>query len=109
MAGEIPAWQRSSVGKESVHAGLWLRRIEDELSLSVLLEDCVVMVHRDRSEGISIGGNPDAKNREVESECENGRSQDEQKDPKKDSPESLAKFLSRDRCHEADYIPERDL
>ena len=53
------------------------------------------MVHRDRSVGIAVGGDPDAKNGEVDSECENGRSQEEQKDPEEDSPESFAKFMGR--------------
>jgi hypothetical protein len=101
MAGEIPAWQRSGVGKKSVHAGLWLGRIEDQLSFPVLLEDCIVMIHCDRSVGIAAGSEPDAKNCEVDSECKDGRSQDGKKYPEEDSTETFAKFMGRVRCHEA--------
>lgn len=93
MAAEIPARQRSGVGKQGVHAGLWLWRIKDELSFSVLLQDCIVVVHGDRPEGISVGSNPDAKNREVDSKCENGRSEEEKEHPQEDSPESFPKLM----------------
>jgi hypothetical protein len=58
--------------KQGVHAGLSLRRIEDELCLSVLLQHGVVMVDRHRSVRIPAGGRADPKNCVIQPVRESG-------------------------------------
>ena len=59
MAAQIPARQPSAVRKQSVHASLSLRRVKDQLSLTVLLQDGVVVIHRYRAVGVAIRYRPD--------------------------------------------------
>jgi hypothetical protein len=55
MALQIPAWDKSSVRKDGVDAGLRLRRIKDEFGLAVFLLNRVVTVYRELAEGLAIG------------------------------------------------------
>ena len=41
-----------------MHAGLGCRRIEDELGLTVFLQDGVVVADYDRAVGIAVGRDP---------------------------------------------------
>jgi len=52
--------------KQGVHAGLHLRRVEDELCLSVLLQHRVVMMDRNRPVRIPASRRADPKNRVVD-------------------------------------------
>ena len=59
--------------KQSIHTSLSLRRVENELGLSILLEHGVVMIHRHRSVRIPVGCSSDPENRIVHAIRKYGR------------------------------------
>jgi hypothetical protein len=86
MPTQIPAWQRSRVRKQSVHTSLSLRRVENKLGLSVLLEHGVVMIYGDRSVSIPVDRGSDSKNRKVQAIRQYGRPKHGKNRGDEDSP-----------------------
>jgi hypothetical protein len=87
VSAQIPAGQASRVRKQGMHAGLGLRRVEDERCLSVLLQNGVVVVHRNRPVGVPAGRSPYPKDDRVETICQNRRAHDGDGDDDEDSPQ----------------------
>lgn len=54
MASQVPARHVAGVGQKRVHASLDLRRIENELRLTVFLRDGVIAVDRNLAEGLPV-------------------------------------------------------
>jgi len=52
--------------KERIHACLGLRRVEYQLSLAILLQYCVVVIHRHGAVGIPVRCFSDLEHREVQ-------------------------------------------
>ena len=103
MAAQVPAWQRSRVREQRVHARLGLRRVENKLRLAVLLQDGRVVVHDDRSVGAALGGDSNLKYRKVQSVGEKRHSHDKENSAQEDSPELVCKITRR--LHGRDYKP----
>ena len=70
-----------------MHAGLGLRRVEDERCLSVLLQNGVVVIHSNRPVHVPGGRSPYPKDYRVETICQNRRAQDGDGDDDEDSPQ----------------------
>src|ERR1700726_4018585 len=62
MAAQVPARQPSLMRKQSIHACLRLRWIENELRLSVFLQHRLVMIPRNRAVRISMNRLAQPKN-----------------------------------------------
>jgi len=101
MAAQIPAGHRSGMREQGVHAGLRLRRIEDELGLAILEQDRIVMIHGHRSVRISIRGDADAEDGEVEAEGQDCRRQEGEKHGQEKSPEAFSQIRGRNLGHDA--------
>ena len=61
--------------EQCVHASLSLRRIEDQLSLTILLQYRVVVIHRHGTVGVPVRRRSDSEDGEVDSVCESGHTQ----------------------------------
>ena len=99
MSAEIPARLQIRMWIECIHAGLRRGRIEDELSLSVLLLYRVVMAHHDGSIGVAVCRQAQSEQTEIDAECKDRCSADNQNQAEKDSPQPLPQ-LCRCHCHE---------
>ena len=52
--------------KERIHACLGLRRVKYQLSLAILLQYCIVVIHRYRAVRIPVRCRPDFEHREIQ-------------------------------------------
>ncbi len=87
--------------KQSVHAGLSLWWIEDELRFSVLLQHGVVMIYDHRAVGVPIGRGADPKNSVVKPKRESRYGGNAQNYGKKDSSQPHSEVGGRCRRHAA--------
>lgn len=58
--------------EQCVHASLSLRRIEDQLSLTILLQYRVVVIHGHGTVGVAVRRRSDSEHGEVDSICQSG-------------------------------------
>src|SRR5579862_2765189 len=100
MAAEIPARLVSTMRKERMDAGIRLRRVEDELCLTVLLQNGVIVIHGDRSVRVSVGCSPYAENDEVEAKGDGGEGNDRQQRPQEHVSQPVAQRWGRSGGHE---------
>ena len=100
MLAEIPARLETRMGIECIHACLRRGRIDDELSLSVLLLYRVVMAHHDGSVGIAVCSQAQPEQREIDPEREDRCSEKKENQAEKDLPQPLPELCRRHR-HEA--------
>ena len=100
MLAEIPARLETRMWIECVHAGLRRGRIEDELSLSVLLLYRVVMAHDDGSVGIAVCCQAQPEQSEIDPERKHRCSENKENQTEKDLPQPFPELY---RCyrHEA--------
>ena len=76
MLAQVPAGLHAGVREQRVHAGFSLWRIEDELRLSVLLKNGVVVVHCDRSVSVVVRRCANPEDRKVHAEGQKGHRKD---------------------------------
>ena len=96
MLAEIPARRETRMWIEGIHACLRRGRIEDELSLSVLLLYRVVMAHDDGSVGIAVCCQAQPEQSEIDPERKDRRSENKENQAEKDLPQPLPELC---RCH----------
>jgi hypothetical protein len=87
MLAQVPAGLHPGMRENRFDAGFGLRRIEDELRLSVLLRDGIVMIHRDGAIRVSIGGRAKTEDSEINREGKKSCPQDDEQRSNKNSPE----------------------
>jgi hypothetical protein len=58
--------------EQCVHASLSLRRVEDQLSLTILLQYRVVVIYRHGTVGVPVHRRSGSEHGEVESICQSG-------------------------------------
>jgi hypothetical protein len=80
-----------------IHAGLRSGRIKDELRLSVLLRDCIVVSHYDRSVWIPIHSHAQPEQTQINYKCEDGSSENKQKQAEKYLSKPLPEFRRCER------------
>ena len=73
-----------------MNTGFRRRRIEDELRLAVLLQNCIVASYHNRAVRIPIRGQAQAKHRKVCSESHQRRRKNKEDDAEEDSPEAIS-------------------
>jgi hypothetical protein len=101
VPAEIPAWHLPGMGKESVHAAFIRWWFEDELRLSVLLQNGVVVADGHRAVGIPIGGGSYAEDRKVHGKRHDGCAQEGDEGHHKNAAQSLSKVRLRPLSHDA--------
>lgn len=81
MALQIPAWDDTGMGKQGMDAGLGLGRIKNEFCFAIFLQDGVIAVYGDLSEGLGAVAKYDGVN-SIGEQC----SADHSRDPDEDHP-----------------------
>jgi hypothetical protein len=101
MSAQIPAWQPSFVREQRIHTSLYLRRIENEFCLSILLQHGVIVIHRDCTIRVPIRRRPNPKNDVIQTIRQSRRSDYGKNHGDKDSSQPHSQVWSRCRCHAA--------
>lgn len=87
--------------KQRVHACLGLWRVKYQLSLAILLQYRIVVIHHYRTVGMPVRCGPDLEHREIQA-IRHGRDPDESKDCRdKDSSQPRPEVRHLGRDHEA--------
>jgi hypothetical protein len=89
MPAQIPARQSAGVREQGIHASLGLRRIENELSFSVLLQDGIVMIHRHRTIRVPVRRNSNPEDGEIQAKRQDRRAQQTEHGSEENSPQSI--------------------
>jgi hypothetical protein len=101
MPLQIPAGLRSRVRKQSVHASLRGRRIEDELGLPILLRNRVIVTDNYRTIRIPSFRQPDPKYYKIHPVGQNCHAYCAHDSPQQYAPHPAPKIVNRERRHDA--------
>ena len=97
VAAQIPAGLHSSMWIERVYAGLWRGRVKDELRLSVLLSDRVVVGHDNRSVWVAIRTDAQPEQAQINYKRDGARSGGKQEQAEKYLPQPFPEFCRGER------------
>lgn len=84
-----------------MHASLSLRRIEDQLSLTILLQYRVVVIHGHGTIGVPVRRRSDSEHGEVDSVCQSGYTEHGQNDAHEQSSQPISEVWRGGLSHEA--------